>query len=108
MRKVYKYVLPVDTDCKVDMPVGAEILNIGVQNGDLCAWVLVEVDMPYETRRFSVFGTGHEIPSLNDGYRQYLATVLMMHGSLVLHVFENKRSLSQLMKDAIKVGNGVI
>lgn len=52
----------------VEMPERAEILRVGLQNGEPFLWALVcSAWEKKETRNFEIFGTGHAIP-LSAGY----------------------------------------
>jgi hypothetical protein len=68
------------------MPVGAEILKVGIDpNGVLCVWALVD---PFETdttpRTFEVIGTGW---NFNPTGKTYLDTIFV--SQLVWHIWEH-------------------
>lgn len=73
----------------IDMPKGAEILQVHEQYGEINIWALVYPNEEKEERFFEVYGTGHDIvqnpcqPDLN-----YIGTAHLSNGSLVFHVFE--------------------
>jgi hypothetical protein len=48
-------------------------------------WALVDPNAKEEVRKFSVYGTGHDIHADNI---QFLGTVCLMGGRLILHAFE--------------------
>jgi len=91
---IWKYVLK--PTCELEMPKGAQILSVqtqqqmnvgsGAQSEEVCLWALVDPAQPKETRRFSVFGTGHTV--LTDVGMRFLGTVQLELGRLVFHVFE--------------------
>jgi hypothetical protein len=93
-RSVYKYPIPITDNVTIDLPVGAEILSVGVQKGvnvhgypeAVCLWALVTPASPVERRRFRVVGTGHPISS-NENLK-FIGTVMLEGGALVFHVFE--------------------
>jgi hypothetical protein len=60
------------------------VLHVGVQFGRVCVWVLVDPEKPPVERAFSMRGTGHQCPYTTE---QYLGTVVLEDGGLVLHVF---------------------
>ena len=68
---------------KTKMPVGAQVLSAGMQNGVLVGWAKVDTDMPLEEVSFSVYGTGHLMPP--DGV--FITTIF--DGELVWHVFKD-------------------
>lgn len=87
---------------EVEMPHDAAVVHVGVQHGDqLALWALVDPDRPMVTRRFRIFGTGHEIAErvtaigrlalespFPPGTVGYVGTVMMFDGQYVWHVFE--------------------
>jgi hypothetical protein len=85
--RIYKYKLHPDTD-GVYMPKGAQVLYAREQGDDICVWALVDIDdpAPSEPRRFSVYGTGHEIRLSDPG--RYVGSAHLQNGALVFHVFE--------------------
>ncbi len=86
MRVVHKYLLPVQDEVKLEMPIGARVLHVGVQdNEQLCLWALVNPKGETKTRSFRIAGTGHEVAGASP---THLGTALMHNGTFVLHVFE--------------------
>jgi hypothetical protein len=83
--EVYKYPLPVSDVVELEMPIGAEILYVDTQRGDVCLWARVEPGADTEARRFRFAGTGHE---LGDGVGRHVGSCLMHEGRLVFHIFE--------------------
>jgi len=84
---IYKYTFPVADDFTLSLPVGAKILKVDYQRDFPAMWVLHDTRaMSYETRKFRVYGTGHEILGVN--YLTYVGTFQMHNGDFVWHVFE--------------------
>lgn len=83
MKTVWKYALE-STNQTIDMPAGAKILTVQSQYESPVIWALVEPEMPTESRKFVVYGTGHPAPEAG----QYLGTFQIEKGRLVFHVFE--------------------
>lgn len=83
--KVFKYPLEVTDRQHITMPIGAEILSVQAQNGNLCLWAKVDPAAQSEVRTFHVSGTGHDLP--NDAGK-YVGTAQMLGGALVWHVFD--------------------
>ncbi len=84
---IYKYPLPILDHSEVILPLGAEVIHIGEQDGLLYVWAFVDPELgPPVRRRFRIFGTGHLIPDdvAADSWRQ---TIQCANG-LVWHVFE--------------------
>jgi hypothetical protein len=81
MKAIYKYsVTP-----SVEMPQGAQILDIQKQQGLITMWALVDPNAPMECRRFEVVGTGW---SVGDGLH-HIKT--FQDEQFVWHVFELKQ-----------------
>jgi hypothetical protein len=78
MKTIYKYTLTPS----VEMPIGAEILDIQMQDDLIRMWALVDPNAPLEERRFETVGTGW---SVGAGL-QHIKT--FQEGSFVWHVFE--------------------
>ena len=84
---VWKFVI-TDPETPVLMPEGAEVLHVATQKGEVCVWALVEPSAPKVERRFVVVGTGHPVPPHRG---RFLGTVLLAGGSLVFHIWEDRR-----------------
>ena len=84
-KTIWKFKLATE----IEMPQGAKVLSVHTQNGESCLWVLLDPDpdMPKETRRFLIFGTGHPINRRELGF--FIGTILVERDTLVFHVFEH-------------------
>lgn len=87
MKTIYKYILEPIGGLAIQMPVGAKILTVQGQNDRICIWAEVNSDSPTEEVIFEVFGTGHKLPNGMGVNREYIGTVQVCDGSLVLHVY---------------------
>lgn len=88
MKTVWKYpITPNVSD--VQMPKGAKVLTVQMQNGQPCMWVLVDPDEKKETRTFMLIGTGHKVSPGVD--LKYIGTFQLEEGRLVFHLFEVAR-----------------
>ncbi|MBE3040292.1 MAG: hypothetical protein IMZ62_15960 [Chloroflexi bacterium] len=67
----------------VVMPRGAKVIHSDAKDGRICLWALVNVGNESETRRFVIYGTGHDIEQDN---LEHISTFQV--GGLVFHVFE--------------------
>ena len=86
MKRVFKYPLEVTDFQDVNLPLGAEILKVEMQQNCLQMWALVDDDVTYFSfRKIRIAGTGHVI----EGNMKYISTFFMADGSLVFHVFED-------------------
>lgn len=85
MTTVYKFSVDIKEFDSILIPVGAEILSVQAQHGEVVMWAKVDTDAMVASRHFGVFGTGHPLP---DKPLQFIATTQMLGGALVWHVFE--------------------
>ena len=81
-KQIWKYSL----ENIIEMPKGAEILTVDIQNGQMFnaqMWVKVDTENEMEKRMFEVIGTGQNFDDTN---RKYIGTY--QDGPFVWHVFE--------------------
>lgn len=88
MKTVYKYKLEKEAHATdLNLPFGAQVLSAKEQYGDVCIWAAVDTGIKVTVpRRFVTVGTGHIVPP----HAYFIDTVMLMGGSLVVHVFEVK------------------
>lgn len=92
MYTVHKF--PIDLQSGADqsfmMPMGAEILDVQVQNGVPTLWAFVDTDAPIVQRRIVMVGTGTDAfcATSQRQSRPYIGTVQLRNGMLVLHFFD--------------------
>ena len=102
-KTVFKYPITNRDVQQIDLPEGAEVLHVNLQNGLPYIWVLHDAtllgdqvvagrpdmkDAVTERRTFRLAGTGHPI----DGtIKKYIGTFMMHGGALVFHFFELDR-----------------
>lgn len=88
---VYKYtLLNGQTEHQLTLPIGAQMLCVQEQFGQLQLWALVDANqVMQETRHLFVIGTGITMHPSRAHYR-YLNTVQLHGGSLVLHAFADR------------------
>lgn len=84
MQVIWKYPLEIATDVRLQMPAGARLLTVQIQNETPCLWAVVDPRAEKELRVFSWYGTGHEHSSIPC---THIGTVQL--GALVFHLFEN-------------------
>jgi hypothetical protein len=90
--RILKYPIPTPDSvygggfCIVEMPVGAKVLHVGDQDGELKLWSFVESESEIEERCFLINGTGVR---LNLPTGSYVGTV--QQGRYVWHIFEIKK-----------------
>jgi len=81
---IFKYPIQIADDFTLDMPGGARILTVQLQNGNPYIWAIVEDTIPLLTYSFRVIGTGN--PFSPDYRDRYIGTV--QTGPFVWHIFE--------------------
>jgi len=86
---IFKYVIPTTDEFQIRMSKGATVLTVDVQNGLPCIWALVDKNAEQEYRSFRLLGTG--FPSDDVSGDQYVGTVLLHGGALVLHLFDVRK-----------------
>lgn len=86
MRTIYKQDLSLTDDQYIEVPVGAKLLHIDIQNQKPCIWYECESKNVLKKLRILCFGTGREIPYTNN--LRYIGTVLVASGNGVFHFYE--------------------
>ena len=81
VRTIHKYAFEVTDDVVIEMPAGAEVLAVQVQNGSPCVWAEVDTDAPMQKRTFRVAGTGHPL-DLDRVWRRHVGTFQLRGGRL--------------------------
>lgn len=81
-KTVWKWRLRIDDTQVLNMPKGAKVLWVAMQDGRACLWAEVDEYAPVEKRRIEIRGTGHPLPAPID----YLGSVIQ--GPFVWHIYE--------------------
>lgn len=89
-KTVWKYDIKTTNTLNINMPKGAEILDIQEQKEKPKIWALVNPDNSLETRKFKIYGTGHNIDS-SINKDNYIGTYQLHRGNLIFHVFETAK-----------------
>lgn len=87
VRSIWKFDLDITDRQTVQMPAGADILDVQFQRGELRVWVLVEPANPPEPRTLVIVGTGNPVP---DRDLRHIGTVQHAGHQFVWHVFEDR------------------
>ena len=93
-KSIFKYQLKGDEDTVLKLPKDSVILTcqIDEKTDRPCIWFLQDNDKePVHKRTFRFFGTGSELPednNITDEKLQYISTIQMFKGILILHLFE--------------------
>lgn len=84
MKTIWKYTIDrVDTRW-LELPVGAKVINVGMQNSQITLWVIVDPKAECIKRCFRIVGTGN--PFQDSDQCEHIGTVF--DGPFVWHVFE--------------------
>ena len=79
MLTIWKYGLSITDWQDLEMPKGACLLDVQMQNGIPCLWALVNDDVAaeQELRKIWIVGMNHDATHVKD--REYIGTVLVWH-----------------------------
>lgn len=83
-KTIWKFPLEIAGEQSVQMPAGAKILDVQMQDGKLMLWALVDPNAPKEPREILIHGTGHPVENVGG----HIGTFQMYGGTLVFHAFE--------------------
>lgn len=81
---VWKYELKHSVLQKLELPVGYKLLDVQVQRGIPCLWVLVDPKADKTPIFIRILGTGEET---EHPLKEYAGTFQTNGGDLVFHVF---------------------
>jgi hypothetical protein len=82
MRVIYKYELART----IQLPIDSQILKVGMQNGIMQMWVLVDPNQKETSQRnFEIIGTGH---SFEFDYLTHTYIDALFDGPFVWHIWE--------------------
>ena len=84
-REIHKFRVPCPTTPSfgLDLPAGAEILDVQMQHGHTQLWALVDPQAPTQRRDFQIVGTGRPVAA----DLQYVGTWQDHDGVFVWHLF---------------------
>lgn len=87
---IWKFPLQLLAVQTVQMPRGSKIIHVDFQDGGVMLWALVDPDKPHCSRRIDIAGTGHTLrhPTITEGVRDHIGSVLQNEGQFVWHVFD--------------------
>lgn len=90
MKTVWKYPIKMSDWFDVEMPCGAEVVSVGVQNGQPVMWAIVDDSKERVNVRFRLAGTGHPLQDVEEhkAVFRFVGTVQLAGGNLVFHLFQ--------------------
>ena len=98
MRTIWKFKLDMREVRALQVPDGAVVRALGVQDGIPCLWLEVDTDAPVAPRTVWIRGTGHPVPSTPNAL--YVGTFMLAGGSFVGHVWIE--ALSTSLEDLVR------
>lgn len=81
---IWKFPLRIADKVLIEMPAGAKLLTVQMQNGSPFIWASLDEKEPLGLRRVYVRGTGHELYPAEP--HRYVGT--FQQGPFVWHVFD--------------------
>lgn len=96
MKTIYKYPIEITDEQVIEMPLGANILNVQIQNDTVNIWAMVDPKEYAVPVKLRIFGTGNPVPS--GLVLRYIGTV--QAAGFVWHIFiDDTVCLSAVTKD---------
>jgi hypothetical protein len=83
---IYKYPLQIERKFRIELPLGAKILSVQLQDDKPMLWAQINPEAMTEYRHFRVLMTGEKHVERDD--QIYLAT--LQHNGIVVHIFEDR------------------
>ena len=87
MKQVWKYAIPTERCFQLNIPCVADILDVQIQKGGPCLWILVDPHSKRLMRRFAFFETAEEIDD-SDQPLAYVGTYQFGKGEVAMHLFQ--------------------
>ena len=86
MKKIYKYPLEITDAQMIEIPEGAEVLTVQLQEETPCLWAKVSPANKLVKYRVRIIGTGHAIYD-DETLGKYVGTFLIKEDKGVFHVW---------------------
>ena len=90
MKTIWKFTIPL-TAIPIMMPKNAKILSVGMQEGEIKMWALVNPDALEIEHLLPVYGTGH---SIKPQHADLPLVGTVFYKILVFHIFDGGESQS--------------
>ena len=84
MLTIHKFPFATTDNVTIEMPEGALILDVQVQEHIPCLWALVDPDAPKVGRSFRIYGTGQPINDFAGGLGIHIGTYQLHGGAEIL------------------------
>ena len=92
MKTIYKYPVSAADEFSLELPIGARVLSVQEQRGEVQLWALIDTEAPKVVYRFALRGTGHPADGLESA--RFIGTFQLRDGLLVFHLFERSEITS--------------
>jgi hypothetical protein len=87
IKKIFKYVIPITDESKLQLPAGAQIFSVIEQRNEIVLYAIINTFVEVtKTVSIRVVGTGHVINFDLNEYK-FLGTISLCGGTLMFHVF---------------------
>ena len=85
MQTIWKFPFQIEHKITIEMPEGAVLLHVDVQQNTPCIWAVVNPRAAAKPRQLRLYGTGTPI---EEKLGTHVGSFQMRNGLLVWHVFE--------------------
>jgi hypothetical protein len=84
MKTIWKFPFRTAETVTIEMPSGAHILHVGMQDGTPCLWALVDTEEPPISISFRIHGTGRPVDEQGINYiGTYFQDMFVWHVFLI-------------------------
>lgn len=96
MITVHKFPIQMSELFWLKLPMGAEVIHVGVQHGQPMMWIRLDTSLAIRETLFGVFGTGQQMDTPDPHYSidtnpmanaPHLGSFMLNEGYLVFHLF---------------------
>lgn len=97
MRTIHKQHLKTEDYQTIEVPLGFEIIHVGVQHGEPTIWYECDTEMPIQIIEILCFGTGFKLPDSGtpDGAVKHIGSFVTNDDFCVWHFYQ-KLGLTKL------------
>jgi hypothetical protein len=84
--KIFKYTFDIEDEFYLMLSPDCHTVKVDLQDGIPTIWVLVDPDMLTKKTHFKLYGTGHEVDCIENGFYHHAGT--FFQGPYVWHLFQ--------------------
>ncbi len=85
VKTIHKFPFPIKDVVTLQLPVGAIMQCVNVQQRRPCLWAVVDSEMPLTERVLEIYATGQ---LMSESPKVYVGTIMVDDGLFVFHVYE--------------------